>query len=137
MTDPEERAQTAGRVMLGLLFLGLGVWKLAGYGDRLAAAQEAYDTNIWDVVIPVPLFWAMILIEIGGGALLLAGWRLRIVAPALAFYALVTGIMMHVRAFNLVAEIASLAWHVIAAAGLLALAANAGAGRGGGRGERV
>jgi len=78
-----------GRVFIGLPFLISGLGKLAAFGPTTA--------YIASVGLPLaPLGWAIaITFEIGGGLLLLLGFRTREVAFALALFTLATAIFFH------------------------------------------
>jgi putative oxidoreductase len=78
-----------GRVLIGLPFLMSGLGKIAAYG-----ATTAY---IASVGLPLsPLGWAIaVAFEVGGGLLLLLGFRAREVASGLALFTLVTAICFH------------------------------------------
>ena len=78
-----------GRALIGLPFLMSGFGKLAAYG-----ATTAY---IASVGLPLPsLGWVIaVVLEIGGGLLLLLGFRLRQVAIALAVFTLATAVFFH------------------------------------------
>lgn len=78
-----------GRALIGLPFLMSGFGKLAAYG-----ATTAY---IASVGLPLPpLGWAIaVAFEIGGGALLLLGFRARYVALAMAAFVLATAVFFH------------------------------------------
>jgi putative oxidoreductase len=78
-----------GRALLGLPFLMSGLGKLTAYG-----ATTAY---IASVGLPLPsLGWAIaVLFEVGGGLLLLLGFRARHVAVAMAAFTLATAVFFH------------------------------------------
>jgi putative oxidoreductase len=78
-----------GRLLIGLPFLMSGFGKLTAYG-----ATTAY---IGSVGLPLaPLGWAIaVAFEIGGGLLLLLGFRARAVAFGLAVFTLATAIFFH------------------------------------------
>jgi len=78
-----------GRVLIGLPFLMSGLGKLATY-----AATTGY---IGSVGLPLaPLGWAIALaFEVGGGLLLVLGFRARGVATGLAVFTLATAIFFH------------------------------------------
>jgi putative oxidoreductase len=78
-----------GRVLIGLPFLMSGLGKLATYG-----ATTAY---IGGVGLPLPpLGWAIaVAFEVGGGLLLVLGFRARGVATGLALFTLATAIFFH------------------------------------------
>ena len=78
-----------GRLLIGLPFLMSGVGKLTTY-----AATTAY---IGSVGLPLaPLGWAIaVAFEIGGGLLLVLGFRAREVAFGLAVFVLATAVFFH------------------------------------------
>lgn len=78
-----------GRVMIGAPFVMSGLGKLATY-----SATVGY---IAAVGLPVPplAFIVAVLTELGGGLLLLSGYRARVVAPAMALFCLVTAAFFH------------------------------------------
>jgi putative oxidoreductase len=78
-----------GRLLIGLPFLMSGFGKLTTYG-----ATTAY---IGSVGLPLaPLGWAIaVAFEIGGGLLLILGFRAREVAFGLAVFTLATAIFFH------------------------------------------
>jgi putative oxidoreductase len=79
--------QLVGRVLLGVLFLVAGIRKTMGF-----AASVAYMTKAGLPMADQLLVLAVIL-EIGGGLLLILGWKTRWVAIALLiFVAIVTPI---------------------------------------------
>jgi putative oxidoreductase len=78
-----------GRLMLGLPFAMSGLSKLGAYG--------ATTGMISAVGLPFPslAFAVAVAVELGGGLLLIAGYRVRYAAAALALFALVTAISFH------------------------------------------
>jgi putative oxidoreductase len=78
-----------GRVLIGLPLLMSGVGKLTTY-----AATTGY---IGSVGLPLaPLGWAIaVACEVGGGLLLVAGFRTRAVAFGLAVFVLATAVFFH------------------------------------------
>ena len=78
-----------GRLMIGLPFAMSGLGKLAAYGGTTAM--------IGAVGLPFPplAFAVAVVVELGGGALLIAGYRARYVAAALAIFALATAFSFH------------------------------------------
>jgi len=79
----------AGRVMLGAPFV------MSGFG-KLAAHQSTVGF-IGSVGLPLPeLGWIIaIAVELGGGALLLLGYRARSVALVMAIFTLATALLFH------------------------------------------
>jgi putative oxidoreductase len=78
-----------GRVLIGLPFAMSGLGKLAAYG--------ATTTTIAAVGLPFPplAFAVAVAVELGGGLLLIAGYRVRPVALALAAFSLATAASFH------------------------------------------
>jgi putative oxidoreductase len=78
-----------GRILIGLPFAMSGLSKLAAYGpttEKIAA-----------VGLPSPplAFAVAVAVELGGGLLLVLGYRVRPVALALAAFSLATAISFH------------------------------------------
>ncbi|WP_432727685.1 DoxX family protein [Variovorax sp. W6] len=78
-----------GRVLMAVIFLVAGVRKLLTYGATLGYFAKL-GIPLLDVVLPLT-----IALEVGGGLLLIAGWRLQWVAGALALFTLATGFVAH------------------------------------------
>jgi putative oxidoreductase len=78
-----------GRLLIGLPFVMSGLSKLAVYGPTTEV--------IGAVGSPAPpfAFAVAVVVELGGGLLLLAGFQARSVAVALALFALVTAVSFH------------------------------------------
>ena len=78
-----------GRVMIGVPFVMSGLGKLM--------AHDATVGYIGSVGLPLPqVAWLVaLLVEIGGGALLISGFRARFVALAMAVFALATALFFH------------------------------------------
>jgi putative oxidoreductase len=78
-----------GRLLIGLPFAMSGFSKLAAYGPTVA--------KISAVGLPVPplAFAVAVIVELGGGLLLIAGYRVRLIAVALALFSLVTAAWFH------------------------------------------
>ena len=78
-----------GRILIGLPFLVSGLGKLAAFGPTTA--------YISSVGLPLaPLGWAIaVVLEVGGGLLLILGFRVREVALALALFTLAAAIFFH------------------------------------------
>jgi len=78
-----------GRLLIGLPFAMSGFGKLAAYGPTVA--------KIAAVGLPVPplAFAVAVAVELCGGLLLIAGYRARLIAVALALFSLVTAAWFH------------------------------------------
>jgi putative oxidoreductase len=78
-----------GRLLMAVLFVLSGLAKLAA-----PAATQAYIASIG---LPAPLLGLAIaiVVELGGGILLLVGFRARLVSLALAAFTLVAAVLFH------------------------------------------
>lgn len=78
-----------GRLLMSLIFILSGIGKLAA-----PAATIGY---IASTGLPLATlgYAAAVIVELGGGLLLLAGYQTRIVATVLALFALVTAVIFH------------------------------------------
>lgn len=87
--DTTRYASLVGRLLIGLPFAMSGFGKLAAYG-----ATTAY---IASAGLPVPpLAYAIaVLVELGGGLLLIAGYQARSVALAMAVFTLAAAVFFH------------------------------------------
>lgn len=90
MTAPlESLCVTFGRILLGLYFIGPGLLKVFGWE---ATAESMLDKNM----IMVPFFLGLtILIQLGGGAAMVVGYKTKPVAFVLAGITLVISLVMH------------------------------------------
>jgi putative oxidoreductase len=78
-----------GRILIGLPFAMSGLSKLAAYGPTTA--------KITAVGLPFPplAFAVAVAVELGGGLLLVLGYRARSVALALAVFSVATAVSFH------------------------------------------
>jgi putative oxidoreductase len=78
-----------GRILIGLPFAMSGLSKLAAYGSTTAMIEA--------VGLPFPPlgFAVAVAVELGGGLLLILGYRVRPVALALAVFSVVTAVSFH------------------------------------------
>ena len=106
----------AGRLMIGLPFAMSGLGKLGAYGATTAM--------IGAVGLPFPplALAVAVAIELGGGLLLVAGYRVRYVAAALALFSLATAMSFHSN-FADQNEMIHFLKNVMMAGGLLQIAA--------------
>ena len=79
----------AGRLLIGLPFAMSGLGKLGAYGLTTQMIDAA--------ALPFPplAFAVAVAAELGGGVLLIAGFRTRLVAAALVLFSLVTAVSFH------------------------------------------
>ena len=77
----------AARILLGLLFVMAGIGKLGnveGFAGYMASGG-----------VPAFLAWPVVLFEIVGGLMLIAGLQTRITALALAAFCVLSGLLYH------------------------------------------
>ena len=85
----ESLLATMGRVLLGLYFIIPGITKITGYD---ATSQYMADHGM----ILVPFFLILtIIIQVGGGLIMVAGYQTKITAFILAGLTLVISLVMH------------------------------------------
>ena len=82
-------AALLGRIMLALIFVVSGFGKLTGYEGTAAYMAGA---GLPAVTILLPL---TILIELGGGLLLMIGWRTRMVATIMFLFLIPVTLVFH------------------------------------------
>ena len=78
-----------GRILLALIFIKAGFGKLTGFDGTVGYIQS--------VGLPAPQLAAVvaIIVELGGGILLVIGWKARWAAAALFIFTLLAGIFFH------------------------------------------
>jgi putative oxidoreductase len=80
----------AGRLLIGLAFAMSGISKLAAYGatiDLIASSK---------LPLPTPLAYAgAVMVEVGCGVLIIAGYQARAAAGVLALFCLATAVFFH------------------------------------------
>src|SRR3984957_5710439 len=79
----------AGRLLIGLPFAMSGLSKLAAIGPTTDIIRAA------GLPLPSLALALSVAVELGGGLLLVAGFRARIVAGALALFALAPAVSFH------------------------------------------
>ncbi len=89
MTRQTDTTALVGRVLIGVLFLTAGLSKLAA-----PAATQAYIASA-GLPAPVAAYFVALFVELVGSVLLLAGFRVRVVAAGLAVFTLVTAVFFH------------------------------------------
>jgi putative oxidoreductase len=89
MTKQTDTIALIGRVLIGVLFLLSGIGKVAA-----PAVTQGY---IAGVGLPAPMvaYFGSMSVELIGSVLLIAGYQTRIVAVALAVFALLTALFFH------------------------------------------
>jgi putative oxidoreductase len=79
----------AGRLLIGLPFAMSGLGKLGAYGLTTQMISAA------GLPLPPLAFAVAVAVELGGGLLLVAGYRTRLVAVALVLFSLATAVSIH------------------------------------------
>jgi putative oxidoreductase len=106
----------AGRALIALLFIAAGLAKVLGPAPFLAHMAEHH--------VPGFLLLGVAALEVGAGAAVLLGWRLRYSAGALALFCVATALVFHANLGDH-AERTSFFKDLAIAGGLTALAATA------------
>ncbi|WCM23032.1 DoxX family protein [Paraburkholderia bryophila] len=88
-TQSGQAAQLFARLLMSLLFLISGVRKLLTWSVTIAYFNKL-GVPFAEFVVPLT-----ILLEIGGGLALIAGWRLRDIAAVMALYTFATAFIAH------------------------------------------
>jgi putative oxidoreductase len=78
-----------GRVLMSAIFLH------AGYAKAIAPAATMAMFRHLDLPLPGAVYALALVIEIGGGALFLIGYRARLIGLALAVWSIVTAMSAH------------------------------------------
>jgi putative oxidoreductase len=87
MENLKTYAQPAARILLGLIFLVAGLGKLADVQGFTGYMQSGG--------VPAFMAWPVILLEIVGGAAVIAGFQTRIAALALAGFSVLAALLFH------------------------------------------
>jgi len=80
-------AALLGRIFMSAIFITAGYGKIGGY-----AGASAYMAKMG---VPGALLPLVILVELGGGLLILVGFQTRVVAFLLAGFSLLSGLLFH------------------------------------------
>jgi putative oxidoreductase len=80
-------ADVIGRVLIAVLFVLSGWGKINGYAGTQGYMQSAG--------VPGGLLPLVILVELGGGLAIVAGWHTRLVALLLAGFSIVAALLFH------------------------------------------
>lgn len=78
-----------GRILMALLFFIIGIQKLMGYAGTVAYFAK------WGFPVPEATAVVAIIFELGGGLLLIIGWKTRWVAWLLALYVVIAAAVAH------------------------------------------
>jgi putative oxidoreductase len=88
-SDYASAAALAGRVLLATIFVLSGLGKVADPSGTIAYISAA------ELPLPQLAYAGAVAVELGGGIALILGYRTRIVAAALALFALLTAVTFH------------------------------------------
>lgn len=113
MQQLDNLSTVVGRVLISLLFIIAGANKIFGYEGT---AQFMASTGVPAVLLPL-----VIIVELGGGLAVAAGWLTRWWAWALAGFCILTGVLFHYDP-NDQTQMAMLMKNVALAGGLLFIA---------------
>ncbi|MBS0423618.1 MAG: DoxX family protein [Proteobacteria bacterium] len=83
----EKISQFVARLFLAQIFLLSGIFKISGY-----ASTQGYMEAMG---IPGMLLPLVILLEVGGGLAIIAGWQTRLVSIVLAVFTLAAAVIFH------------------------------------------
>lgn len=83
----EKISQFVARLFLGQIFLLSGIFKISGY-EGTQGYMEAMG-------VPGMLLPLVIVIEVGGGLAIVAGWQTKLVSIALAAFTVVAAVIFH------------------------------------------
>ncbi|SFF02231.1 DoxX family protein [Nitrosomonas sp. Nm166] len=83
----EKISQLIARLFLGQIFLLSGLFKISGY-EGTQGYMEAMG-------VPSMLLPVVILLEVGGGLTIIAGWQTRLIAITLAAFTIAAGVIFH------------------------------------------
>lgn len=114
MTALSPQLLALGRVLLSVIFIVAGAQKLFNYAGTQQYMESA---GLPGILLPL-----VILLELGGGLAILAGFMTRWIALALAGFTLVAGLLFHFEPANQIENI-MLMKNLAIAGGFLALAA--------------
>ena len=84
-----DAGELAGRILLGLLFVLEAFMKLGAYADAVRYTV-AYG-------VPAQLLPAAIVLELGGGLMVMAGWHTRIAALCLSTFCASVAMIFHTK----------------------------------------
>jgi len=87
MQHLQKIAMPAGRLMIALIFIMAGASKISGY-----AGTQGYMEMMG---VPGFLLPLVILLELGGGLLILVGYQTRVIAFLLGGFSVLSGILFH------------------------------------------
>lgn len=87
MSNIQLLAAPAGRILIAAMFVISGFGKITNYGGTTGYMEAM---GVPGIVLPL-----VILLEVGGGLAIIAGWNTRLVAFAMAGFSIVTALVFH------------------------------------------
>ena len=87
MTKLQNSAELGGRILMSILFILAGLGKITQY-----AGTQQYMAAMG---VPGALLPLVIALELGGGLLLVAGFKTRLIALALAGFSIASAVLFH------------------------------------------
>lgn len=87
MDNLQKLAMPVGRIMIAFIFVMAGLNKITGY-----AGTQGYMESVG---VPGALLPLVIIVEVLGGLAIIAGWKTRPVALALAGFCVVSAVLFH------------------------------------------
>jgi putative oxidoreductase len=78
-----------GRILMSVIFL------IAGYGKLMAPAATIGMFEHYHLPLPSAAYALAVVVELGGGILVLIGWQTRLVAPVMAVWCVATALVAH------------------------------------------
>jgi putative oxidoreductase len=78
-----------GRVLMSAIFL----W--SGYGKLMAPAATMATFTRYHLPLVGAAYALAVVVELGGGALVLIGWKIRLIAPVMAGWCIATALVAH------------------------------------------
>jgi putative oxidoreductase len=78
-----------GRVLMSVIFL------LSGYGKLMAPAATIGTFEHYHLPLASAAYALAVVVELGGGILVLIGWQTRLVAPVMAVWCIATALVAH------------------------------------------
>lgn len=87
MDNLQKLAMPVGRIMIAFIFVMAGIGKITGY-----AGTQGYMESVG---VPGALLPLVIIVEVLGGLAIIAGWKTRPIALALAGFCVVSAVLFH------------------------------------------
>lgn len=89
MTSRYDAVAALGRLLLSVIFVLAGFQKLLGFGSTVGMM------TYYGLPLPFLATLVAVIIELGGGILLILGWQTRVVGLLLALWCIATALIAH------------------------------------------